>query len=173
VTGAAVLAACATATVASAQPASTAPVAAAAPAAHAPAPAPAGSAFTAPAAHQVLPIPAQLPALGHAPVVATDISYDASAGSPQVLARSMVPADQYQSFSNIVSHESGWNVHATNPSSGAYGLGQALPGGKMASAGPDWHDNAATQIRWTLGYMNSRYGSPNAAWAFWQAHHWY
>jgi hypothetical protein len=64
-------------------------------------------------------------------------------------------------------------VHATNPSSGAYGLGQALPAGKMSAAGANWRDDAATQIRWAYNYMNSRYGSPNAAWAFWQGHHWY
>ena len=67
----------------------------------------------------------------------------------------------------------GWSVTATNPSSGSYGLVQALPASKMASAGPDWRTNAATQIRWGLQYMNGRYGSPCAAWAFWQAHSWY
>ena len=94
-------------------------------------------------------------------------------GSPQQIAAQIVPADQLASFSEIISHESGWNVHAVNASSGAYGLGQALPGSKMASAGPDWQDDAATQIRWALGYMDSRYGSPNAAWQFWQADNWY
>ncbi|MFJ9520106.1 transglycosylase SLT domain-containing protein [Kitasatospora sp. NPDC101801] len=89
------------------------------------------------------------------------------------LARSIVPAGQYAAFSNIISHESGWNIKATNASSGAYGLAQALPGGKMASAGADWRTNPATQISWALGYMNERYGSPNAAWSFWQTHHWY
>ncbi|MFC1418935.1 aggregation-promoting factor C-terminal-like domain-containing protein [Streptacidiphilus cavernicola] len=100
-------------------------------------------------------------------------SRSALSGSPQQIAAQIVPADQLASFSAIISHESGWNVHAENPSSGAYGLGQALPGSKMASAGSDWQDSAATQIRWALGYMNSRYGSPNAAWAFWQANSWY
>ena len=94
-------------------------------------------------------------------------------GSPQEIAAQIVPADQLASFSEIISHESGWNVHASNPSSGAYGLAQALPGSKMASAGSDWQDSAATQIRWALGYMNDRYGSPNAAWQFWQANNWY
>ena len=41
---------------------------------------------------------------------------------------------------------------AANPS-GAYGIPQALPGSKMASAGPDWQTSAATQIRWGLGYI--------------------
>ncbi|MCC9306472.1 hypothetical protein LN042_05000 [Kitasatospora sp. RB6PN24] len=64
-------------------------------------------------------------------------------------------------------------MSATNPSSGAYGLPQALPGNKMASAGADWQTNPATQLRWALQYMNQTYGSPNAAWAFWQVHHAY
>ncbi|WP_329587226.1 lytic transglycosylase domain-containing protein [Kitasatospora sp. NBC_01250] len=95
----------------------------------------------------------------------------ASAATPQQIAASIVPADQLASFDQIVSHESGWNITATNPSSGAYGLGQALPGNKMASAGADWQTNASTQIKWTYDYMNSRYGSPNQAWAYWQIHH--
>ncbi|MGW3078117.1 aggregation-promoting factor C-terminal-like domain-containing protein, partial [Kitasatospora sp. NPDC001132] len=93
--------------------------------------------------------------------------------SPQALAAQIVPADQLASFSQIISHESGWNVTATNPSSGSYGLGQALPASKMASAGADWKTNPSTQIKWALDYMNTRYGSPNAAWNFWQSHHWY
>ncbi|MER8185024.1 transglycosylase SLT domain-containing protein [Kitasatospora sp. NPDC094015] len=95
------------------------------------------------------------------------------ATSAQALAAQIVPADQLASFNQIVSHESSWNVTATNASSGAYGLVQALPGSKMASAGADWKTNPATQIKWGLNYMNERYGSPNGAWAFWQTHHWY
>lgn len=90
----------------------------------------------------------------------------------QAMARQMVPADQFQCFSNIVNHESTWNYRATNPSSGAYGLMQALPGHKMASAGADWQTNPATQIKWGLSYMDSRYGSPCGAWSFWQANNW-
>ncbi|MER5361881.1 lytic transglycosylase domain-containing protein [Streptomyces sp. NPDC002785] len=92
----------------------------------------------------------------------------------QAIARQIVPADQFQCFSNIVNVESTWNYRASNPSSGAYGLVQALPGSKMSSAGADWQTNPATQIKWGLSYMNSgRYGSPCAAWSFWQANHWY
>ncbi|MCF3118940.1 MULTISPECIES: transglycosylase domain-containing protein [Streptomyces] len=91
----------------------------------------------------------------------------------QAMARQMVPGDQFQCFSNIVNHESTWNYKATNASSGAYGLVQALPGSKMASAGADWQTNPATQIKWGLGYMNDRYGSPCGAWSFWQANNWY
>ncbi|MCF6522017.1 transglycosylase SLT domain-containing protein [Streptomyces sp. JJ36] len=91
----------------------------------------------------------------------------------QSMARQIVGAGQFQCFSNIVDHESGWNYQATNPSSGAYGLVQALPGTKMASAGADWRTNPATQIKWGLNYMNDRYGSPCGAWEFWQANNWY
>ncbi|MFE0463442.1 LysM peptidoglycan-binding domain-containing protein, partial [Kitasatospora sp. NPDC058965] len=89
---------------------------------------------------------------------------DNSVASLKALAASIVPADQLASFEQIITHESGWNITATNPSSGAYGLPQALPGNKMASAGSDWATNPATQIRWALQYMNETYGSPNAAW---------
>ncbi|GHI05274.1 transglycosylase SLT domain-containing protein [Streptomyces cellostaticus] len=91
----------------------------------------------------------------------------------QAMARQMVAADQFQCFSNIVDHESSWNYQATNASSGAYGLFQALPAGKYASAGADWQTNPATQIKWGLNYMNDRYHSPCQAWSFWQANHWY
>ncbi|GGT26864.1 transglycosylase SLT domain-containing protein [Streptomyces purpureus] len=97
----------------------------------------------------------------------------ASAATPQEIARKIVPADQFASFSKIVEHESHWKHTATNPSSGAYGLVQALPASKMATAGADWKTNPATQIKWGLDYMNDRYGSPNAAWSFWQANGWY
>lgn len=73
----------------------------------------------------------------------------------------------------IINHESGWRVNATNPGSGAYGLPQALPGSKMASAGADWATNYQTQLKWFWGYCNSRYGSVQGAYNFWVANHWY
>ncbi|MFJ8657812.1 transglycosylase SLT domain-containing protein [Streptomyces sp. NPDC093795] len=91
----------------------------------------------------------------------------------KAMARQMIPASQFQCFSTIVDHESGWNYRAVNPSSGAYGLMQALPGYKMSSAGSDWQTNPATQIKWGLSYMNDRYGSPCDAWTFWQANRYY
>jgi hypothetical protein len=91
----------------------------------------------------------------------------------QEMARAIVPADQFQCFSNIVDHESSWNYQADNPSSDAYGLVQALPGSKMSSAGADWATNPATQIKWGLSYMDGRYGSPCGAWNFWQANNYY
>lgn len=73
----------------------------------------------------------------------------------------------------IVSHESGWNYHAVNRSSGAYGLPQSLPAGKLASAGADWRDNPVTQLRWANNYAVGRYGSWEAAYRFWVTNHWW
>ncbi|MER6787011.1 transglycosylase SLT domain-containing protein [Streptomyces sp. NPDC000658] len=92
-----------------------------------------------------------------------------STAEVQAIARQIIPGGQFQCFSNIVEHESGWNYKAVNPSSGAYGLVQAYPGSKMSSAGADWRTNPATQIKWGLNYMNERYGSPCGAWDYWQA----
>ncbi|MFT2020099.1 transglycosylase SLT domain-containing protein [Streptomyces sp. 796.1] len=96
-----------------------------------------------------------------------------SVADVQAIARQIVPGDQFQCFSNIVNHESTWNYKAVNPSSGAYGLVQALPASKMSSAGADWQTNPATQIKWGLNYMNEAYQSPCGAWSFWQTNHWY
>jgi hypothetical protein len=79
----------------------------------------------------------------------------------------------FDCFNNIIIRESMWDIDATNPSSGAYGIPQALPGSKMASVGSDWRTNPATQIIWAIGYMEDRYGSPCAAWSFKRAHGWY
>lgn len=73
----------------------------------------------------------------------------------------------------IISHESGWNYHAVNRSSGAYGLPQSLPAGKLASAGADWRDNPVTQLRWANNYAVGRYGSWEAAYRFWTVNHWW
>ena len=73
-------------------------------------------------------------------------------------------ANQWNAFNSVVMRESGWNVFAQNPSSGAYGIPQALPGSKMASAGADWRTDGFTQLRWMMGYIKSVYGSPAGAW---------
>lgn len=73
----------------------------------------------------------------------------------------------------IINHESGWNVHATNKSSGAYGLPQSLPGSKMASAGSDWQNNYQTQLKWFVSYCSGRYHGIQGAYAWWQVHHSY
>lgn len=51
----------------------------------------------------------------------------------------------------------------------AYGLPQALPGNKMASAGADWRTNYQTQFKWFVNYCNQRYGSITGAYAYWKA----
>ncbi|MCX4626237.1 transglycosylase SLT domain-containing protein [Streptomyces sp. NBC_01443] len=113
-------------------------------------------------------------ALGVAGSMLATVPAQAAPASAKAIAQQMIkdPA-QFAAFNNIVSRESGWNHTATNASSGAYGLVQALPASKMASAGADWKTNPATQIKWGLDYMNDRYGSPVGAWNFWQTHHWY
>jgi uncharacterized protein YabE (DUF348 family) len=101
----------------------------------------------------------------------------ASGGSPKDIARQLVAArgwssGQFDCLVTLWNHESGWNVHAAN-ASGAYGIPQAVPGDKMASAGPDWQDSALTQIKWGLGYIADRYDTPCGAWSFWQNNGWY
>jgi hypothetical protein len=76
-------------------------------------------------------------------------------------------------FNDIVMRESGWNVYARNPSSGAYGIPQALPAGKMASAGADWATNGFTQLRWMMAYIRSRWGDPWSADLNERTQHWY
>jgi hypothetical protein len=82
-------------------------------------------------------------------------------------------ASCWPSLLQIWTHESHWNERASNPYSGAYGIPQALPGSKMATAGANWQTNAATQIAWGLSYISARYGDPCKAWTFWQNNHWY
>lgn len=71
---------------------------------------------------------------------------------------------QWSCLFSLWERESTWNMYAENAASGAYGIPQALPGYKMATAGSDWQTNATTQIRWGLGYVKSVYGTPCAAW---------
>lgn len=71
---------------------------------------------------------------------------------------------QYDCLVDLWDRESGWLYDIENTSSGAYGIPQALPGSKMASAGADWQTNPATQIKWGLGYISDLYGTPCGAW---------
>ena len=82
-------------------------------------------------------------------------------------------ARQFTPLNSLWNRESGSNKYAANPYSSAYGIPQTVPGSKMASAGPHWQTNASTQIRWGLGYIKSRYGSPAGAWAHELAYGWY
>jgi Transglycosylase SLT domain len=80
---------------------------------------------------------------------------------------------EYSSLSSLWARESGWNPYARNSYSGAYGIPQAMPGGKMASAGGDWRTNPRTQIRWGLHYIKVVYGSPSRAWRHEVSYGWY
>lgn len=95
----------------------------------------------------------------------------------QVIARQLVRQRhwsnrEFRCLVKLWNRESGWNTAAANPS-GAYGIPQALPGYKMRSAGGDWRTNPRTQIKWGLGYIKGRYGTPCGAWAHSQATDWY
>ncbi len=107
------------------------------------------------------------------------LGYQPGITNPRSIARQILknkygyPSSEYACFNNIIMRESMWDIDATNASSGAYGIPQALPGSKMASVAADWRTNPATQIVWAIGYMNDRYGSPCGAWGFKSAHGWY
>jgi hypothetical protein len=120
--------------------------------------------------------PAAAPATGTQPAPAVTVT--AASGSPRQVARAMLASfgwssSQFSCLDPLWAHESGWRVTAYNPGSGAYGIPQALPGSRMASAGPDWQASAATQIRWGLEYIKGSYGSPCAAWGHERATGWY
>ena len=103
---------------------------------------------------------------------------DVAQGDPREIAQALLPqfgfsSDQFGCLDSLWTRESNWNPSADNPSSSAYGIPQALPGSKMASAGADWATNPATQITWGLGYIQDRYGSPCGAWAHSESSGWY
>lgn len=120
-----------------------------------------------------------------APLAATDSvangytrTEDVKDLDPRSVARALISdfgwsSDQFGCLDSLWTRESGWNIHADNPSSSAYGIPQALPGSKMASAGADWQNNPVTQITWGLGYIQDRYGSPCGAWGHSESHGWY
>ena len=100
-------------------------------------------------------------------------------GSPKEIALQMVldqgwDANQFHDcLEPLWERESNWNHTAQNPSSGAYGIPQSLPGDKMASHGDDWRTNPATQISWGISYIKNRYSNPCGAWSHSQANNWY
>ena len=100
-------------------------------------------------------------------------------GSLQQYAMSLLNSlgwgNQWPMFNALVMGESGWNPHAQNPGSGAYGIPQALPASKMASAGSDWATSGFTQLRWMMSYIGSVYGDPAHAYSSWlgRSPHWY
>jgi hypothetical protein len=102
----------------------------------------------------------------------------AVSGSPVAIAQALAAArgwtgDQWVCLDNLWSHESHFETGARNGQSGAYGIPQALPASKMATAGADWRTNPVTQIQWGLGYIADRYGTPCGAWSYWLRHYSY
>jgi hypothetical protein len=99
--------------------------------------------------------------------------------TPQQIARKLLPSfgwskkRQFKYVNWLWEKESSWNVSAQNPSSGAYGIPQAVPGSKMGTAGPAWQTSARTQILWGLTYIRGVYGSPRHAWQHWVSYGWY
>jgi hypothetical protein len=100
---------------------------------------------------------------------------NAQAYARSILASYGWGASQFPPLQSLWNGESGWSWKAYNKASGGTGIPQALPGDKMASAGTDWRTNPATQIRWGLGYIKGRYGSPATAYSDWlgRSPHWY
>lgn len=107
-----------------------------------------------------------------------DRTEDSSDEDPRTIASALLAdygfsSDQMSCLDSLWTKESGWSVTADNPSSSAYGIPQALPGSKMSTAGADWATNPVTQIRWGLGYIEDRYGSPCGAWSHSVSNNWY
>ncbi|MGZ4437583.1 MAG: aggregation-promoting factor C-terminal-like domain-containing protein [Nocardioidaceae bacterium] len=122
--------------------------------------------------------PAKASALDQKSGGQTTQTEDLSSQDPRTIAKALLPQfgfdeSQFSCLDSLYMSESGWDIHADNPTSSAYGIPQALPAEKMASAGPDWQNNAETQIRWGLQYIQSSYGTPCGAWDFKQSHNWY
>ncbi|MCL2788349.1 MAG: ubiquitin-like domain-containing protein [Micrococcales bacterium] len=103
-----------------------------------------------------------------------NVNINVSPSSAKGIARGMVKDDtEFRCLVALWDRESGWKTTAANRYSGAYGIPQALPGSKMASAGSDWQTNPKTQIKWGLGYIKGRYGTPCGAWSAFQSKGWY
>lgn len=105
-------------------------------------------------------------------VMGPSIQANVSQSSSSIMAAAGISPSDYQYVDYIVSHESGWRTTAQNPS-GAYGLCQSLPAGKMASAGGDYLSNPVTQMVWCNSYAQSRYGGWANAYTAWTQKHWW
>lgn len=95
-----------------------------------------------------------------------------SAKKKDLMAAAGIAESDFGYVDYIVRRESGWRPGAVNRSSGAYGLCQALPGSKMASAGDDWRTNPVTQLRWCSKY-SKRYGGWQGSYNAWLVQHWW
>ncbi|MEV5552695.1 transglycosylase SLT domain-containing protein [Nonomuraea wenchangensis] len=125
----------------------------------------------------VLVLTATLVAAGGASAAQAQSSQTSTSNRNKSIAKPMVAARgwnviQFRCLERLWTRESGWNHRAAN-GSGAYGIPQALPGVKMSSSGRDWRTNPRTQIKWGLGYIKQRYGTPCGAWGHFLSHNWY
>jgi hypothetical protein len=130
---------------------------------------------------ELLPPPGQFAVPEPSPIVVVRQSAPVVVGKPgptvaeaKAFVYATLGQTQGDCLVSIIRHEDGtWDPYRySTTGSGAYGIPQALPGSKMASAGDDWRWNRITQIRWMIGYVG-KYGSACGAWVFWQLHRWY
>jgi resuscitation-promoting factor RpfB len=134
---------------------------------------PAAAMLSAPA--KVLTLPASLATRAVAapkPVIA------AITGTPFQIAHTIATREglnqqQWVCLDSLWQQESKFQTNARNRRSGAFGIPQALPASRMASAGADWRTNPATQVKWGLSYIRVRYGTACNAWAHWKRDRWY
>jgi len=118
-------------------------------------------------------------------IIARGKAVQIPADKQAVMAQAGISQNDYKYVDYIASREGGWcptKIQGTHdcppymnpadvPPYNGYGIFQATPGSKMASAGSDWATNAVTQIRWATGYAVARYGSWEGAYNYWYAHH--
>ena len=130
-------------------------------------------------AASVMPARVAGPASAHSPrYILTAYPRQSAHQAPRRIASAMMagfgwPRREFRYLNRLWQCESGWNPHAANPYSGAYGIPQAYPASKLGTAGPDWRWSARTQIRWGLRYIAGRYGRPSGAWSHEAGYGWY
>lgn len=129
-----------------------------------------------PAPPSPTPAPTATPTPAHQQSRSSALS--AVSGNPRDIAEALASTrgwtgSQWVCLDTLWEHESRYQTTVRNATSGAYGIPQALPASKMATAGSDWRTNPVTQIQWGLGYIGDRYGSPCGAWSYWTRHYSY
>lgn len=134
-----------------------------------------------PVIYDRFPTSTSLPPRPQVNVEASPIIVDLTTPSPAVhtvneakrYALAVLGSVQYSCIDKIFTRESNWRTKASNSTSGAYGIPQALPGSKMGIIADDWRTNPITQVKWGIRYVNGRYGSACEAWRFHQDNGWY
>lgn len=111
-------------------------------------------------------------------VIGIKVSLPPGSHQDWMAAAGIAPSD-YGYVEYIVMREGGWepckvqggSINCAYDGNMGYGLVQATPGRKMASAGSDWRTNPITQLRWATSYAVGRYGSWGGAYNYWMSHH--